>query len=76
MQVVILFSHLKFKYLECSSAHQQISSELWHYVAPKLLFEHAIDLFIFQLATNLLDDVELQTLFSVSADSLNISIVF
>lgn len=68
-QVVALFIRLKLKYLECPSA----KTELCHL---KFLFEHAKDLLIFQLATDLPDDVEIQTLFSVSADFLNTSIVF
>lgn len=80
LQVVALFIRLQLKYLECPSAHQhgvsRLPQNLDTNVAPKSLFEHAVDLFIFQLATDLLDGVEIQTLFSVSADFLNISIVF
>lgn len=60
MQVVALFIHLK--YLECPCAHQHgviRFPQNFDTVAPKLLFAHAIDLFIFQLATNLLDGVEI-----------------
>lgn len=76
--MVALFIRLQLKYLECPSAHQHGLSRLPQNfdtnVVPKFLFKHAVDLF--QLATDLLDGVEIQTLFSVSADFLNISIVF
>lgn len=54
MQMVALFVHLEVKYLERPSTHQHGVSRFPQNidaVAPKRLFEHAIDLFVFQLPT-------------------------